>query len=210
MSNASIVYFYSFQASEKQLAVLLTNGVNPQLTAVNLVAINVSSCDKCLLNVLVRVGNPDGSVNSQMDIQFVANLKFMCIKYEIVPVVVYSGFTNVDITSPGFYRVLVSLLQCNGVHLKAMFEGVLTVEDVTSSVMYIYSSKTDVSVNLFNNLNLATADQTLCINVNNVGYLAEKAHNKCRCECKKKCECEKKCGCDKVYVERSGQRMSDR
>jgi hypothetical protein len=189
--TALIVDFFTFTVTEKQLSILTTENVNPSLPSVNLLCLTIYQCeDPCLLNVILRVGvtDPTSSDNKTMTEQFIKNLKELCIKFKIVKGIVYYGYTQ-SVNTPGFYREFITLAYCNHIKIYNAFESPGSPNSETESVINAIVSDVYKAYTLLSSFDTDTADQTLCINKNNIEHIVSKESKKCHKCSKHKCSC---------------------
>jgi hypothetical protein len=185
MVNAIIRKNFRFTTSQKNLDLLLTLNVAIGLQKVNVVSYVFTNACKNNLKVTMLVGSPVPSdpINAVMTEQFIKNLNSLCISYKMIDVVaVYNINSGVLSITPGIIRRFFSLASCNDVKIYQDFSSVGSPIDDAEEVYNYVVNKPEKYVNLVNNFDISTADETLCININNVVSIVKKMN----CH-KKKC-----------------------
>lgn len=187
MSIVSIKDFFYFKTSDKQcnLTFLLTENNEEYKQNVNIVALSITrlSTKSCMFNVYARIEGDDDEETEKMKKQFIINLKKLKIKFKIVKGVVINNSNIYTINNnQGYFRKLLALMACNKIKLNAFFESSIINNGVVNIEINIVSNMNEKMLDLINNFNFETGDNTLCINPQNIkSLICEKKYNCCKC-----------------------------
>jgi hypothetical protein len=179
---------YTFEASNKTLACLLTKAAKAEI---NIVAISINElgsrfCKK-LVNIVVGTPDPANNNNMSQNNCFKKILCELCIKFEEICVIQVFNIETVTPT-PSSYRIVYVHLICCGIDVIASYLGQPIAGQVVSTFFQVPQCQLQKAINAINCINTSAPDCNLCINLCNVDCVCDcnkkEKKTKCKCNCK--------------------------
>lgn len=169
---------FNFEATDKQLAKLLTRNVKAGGIQVNVVSIldqKIENCDKNFVKIIVGQIDPNNESASDpstkiQEEQFKKNLKKYNIKYKTKKVIEAYN-TNFSAGTPGIVRMEITALVCKKIPIYSYYVGesiLINGNPVSTSFIDVPKKKLDKSIRILNNLILSANEKELCINRFNI------------------------------------------